>query len=723
MSRIAHVELDSFKGQLRRYELGRWTLLTGPNGLGKSAVLEGLRYALSGEVPSGKSLDAVAQFFPPRGGAVLVIDADGNWIRRGITRDHEKAKVSQELEEEGDAEWHANDSLLDMKGFLGLSPNKRREFVLELVGAGETPTSSEVHKALALGYARIIGGPGADAGILDGREEDLPEEIRPLAARWPALWSVLSSYLKTGEQTASAIFQRLADSCRERKNAARVAGAEARAAIRELEAAAQGAEAAAADVDARRREAEVAREALTAAREAAAVRREAETALARNDAELGDCATRLEDLEGRVAGLAKPSPRPEAAEPKTDGDGARLRREAADIRQSADAVRVRRLEFLDSERELNAARGELEAAEAGLERLEAEPVGRLNAVAEKVAGHLASDDCGPSTRAAVDELLAIVEELAASWRTRRSVAVDRLAAAADNAQTLELRHRELAGAAPTKDAHDRLVAEEGRLLRRAEEADLSAAALRRESGAALAAWEAGERLRAEVLATQAEARSRYQAAKASQASLSARLAAIPVTDVDEASGRARDATEALRTAEEAAGAVKAYRDAVARAESEQVAEVAWKAAEAACKRARETYVADVVRPLVDDVGALLAAAGRSERVYLELENERGKPVFDLGWTSGDSRRSLSALSGGEAVLFCAALAVTIAKRSTGRRVLLIEADPLDEVNLARLLSALAAMDVELDAVLVATSTEVDSARGWKVIRFEEATHG
>jgi len=717
VSRITHIELDGFKGQLRRYELGPLTLLSGPNGAGKSAVLEGLRYSLSGEVPSGRSLDAVALYFPPRGGAVLVIDADGNWIRRGITRDHEKAKVSTVDEEEGDADWVANDALLDMRGFLALSPNKRREFVLELVGAGETPKDAEVHAALARDYARQIGGSGADVTLLDGRRQELPEDVALLADRWGAIWSVLSSYLRTGDPTASAVFQRLSDQCRDRKNAARVAGAEARSAIRELEAAARGAEAAAANLDDRRLEAEAAQEALSELRETAAGRREIETALARNDAELGDCATRLEHLVGRVARLAKPAPRPEAAEPKTDGDGARLRREAAEIRQSADACRLRLLEFAECEREMYAARGELDAAKATLERLEAEPVGRLVAAAFDVRGCYEVDDV-------LGRLLDLVDELSESWVTRREVAVERFAAAGDNWQTLELRHREFAAAAPTKDAHDRLLAEEGRLLRRAEEADLAAAALRREQGSALAAWEAGERLRAEVLATQAEARKRHQAASVSQDDLSARLAAIPVPDVTAAGERLRAATEALRTAEEAAGALKAYRDAVARAKSEQVAENAWKAAEAACKRARETYVADVVRPLVDDVAALLAAAGRSERVYLELENERGKPVFDLGWVAGDSRRSLSALSGGEAVLFCAALAVTIAKRSTGRKVLLVEADPLDEQNLMRLLAALAAMKLELDACLAATSTPVDHAPGWTVVRFgEEVTIG
>jgi DNA repair exonuclease SbcCD ATPase subunit len=345
-----------------------------------------------------------------------------------------------------------------------------------------------------------------------------------------------------------------------------------------------------------------------------------------------------------------------------------------------------------------------------------------------VAGHLASDDCGPSTRQLVGELLEAVELLAVGWRTRRDVAVERLAAAADAAETAELRHRELAAASPAKDACDRLAAEERRLLERANTADCSDAARTRAAGKALADWEALVRRQDQVRAELKAARERWQAARVRQDDLSARLAAIPVPDVTAAGERLREATEALRTAEEAAGALKAYRDAVARAKSEQVSEAAWKAAEAASKRARETYVADVVRPLVDDVAALLAAAGRSERVYLELENERGKPVFDLGWVSGDSRRSLSALSGGEAVLFCAALAVTIARRSTGRKVLLIEADPLDEENLAMLLSALSAMDVDLDAVLIATSTEVPSGHKfaewvdrparWKVIRFE-----
>lgn len=698
MSRITHVELDSFKKQLKKYELGALTLLSGPNGSGKSAVLEGLRYALSGEVPTGKSLDAVAQYFPARGGAVLVIDADGNWIRRGITRDHEKAKVSQELEEEGDAEWIANEALLDMRGFLALSPNKRREFVLELVGAGETPTEAEVHRALAAEYARQIGGPGAEVSLLDGREKDLPEDLRPLANRWQAIWGILRSYLKTGEQTASAIFQRLAEQCSSRKNAARRAANEAKAAIRELEAAAKGAEAAAADLERRRQESLEQAERLTLTREAAATRREAESALEQAAGDLVELGARLEHLDAATAGFADPGPRPEPPD-ETDQQALEL------ARREADVARQQLTELSAAERELGEARRELERAEADVVAIDAEPLSRLVAAAEKVEGVY-------ERAGALGHLLDVVDEFATVWRIKRDVAVERVAAAADEAHGHATRHAELAKETPSRAEYDKVVGAIGKL-------ELAIRERRQAYDAALEAWQTLTRRHDHVRAEQAAATERYAAARTRQDALAERLRGMVAPDVETAAGYAREAREALEAAEEAAGAVKAYREAVERAKAEKVSEKAWKAAEAACKRARETYVADVVRPLVDDVGKLLAAAGRSERVYLELENARGKPVFDLGLIRGKERVSLSALSGGESVLFTTALALTIARRSTGRRVLLIEADPLDETNLARLLSALGAMNVELDAALVATSTEVEQAAGWKVIRFSQ----
>lgn len=715
MNRITHVELDGFKGIFRRHELGPLTLLSGPNGLGKSAVLEGLRYALSGEVPSGKASDEVAKYFPPRGGAVLVIDAAENWIRRGITRDHEKAKVSTEFEEEGDAEWVANDALLDMRGFLALSPNKRREFILELVGAGETPTDKEVHQALARGYAKEIGGAGADVAILDGRKNDLPDEIRPLAGLWLNLWSVLSSYLKTGERTASAIFQRLADASKDRKNAARVAANEAKAAIRELEAAAKGAEAAAADLEARRGEAREAQEALSAVRESAAARREISRQLDGTKTELGELVTRLASVDEIVDALTDPGPRPDV-ESGEDQETERWRAEAKAASEEALKARDARRVLEACENELAQREAALEVARRDVAALEKEPIGRASLQAEKVREYVASSG---GSHVCIRDLLDLVDELAESWRKRRDVAVERVAAWDAEAREFSSRRLELTKATPTEEEYKALVSRTFEL----DDKEQKAARYRRDrvesQKRALEAWEGVVRQQDQVRAEQKAARERYHAARGRQDELAGRLDELAESDVGAAEEAAGKAREALEAAEEAAGAVKAYREAVDRAEGEKVSENAWKAAEAACKRARETYVGEIVRPIVDDVAALLRAAGRQERVYLLLENERGKPVFDLGWSLRDSRRSLSALSGGEAVLFTTALALTIARRATGRRVLLIEADPLDEQNLLLLLEALSRMEIELDACVVATSRWVEKKVGWRVLQFTE----
>ncbi len=717
VNRITKVVLDGYKGH-RTVELGERTLLSGPNGLGKSAVLEGIRYALSGEVPTGKSLEEVAKYFPDRGGSVTVVDAAGNFISRGIEHDYEKKKISATLEQQGDAEWIANEALLDMRGFLALSPNKRREFVLRLVGAGETPTDQEIHVTLARDYAKQIGGLGADVSILDGRLDDLPEEIRSLAEKWLALWGVLSSHLRTGENTASAIFQRLVDAARERKNSSRRAAIEAKAAIRELEAAAKGARAAAAELKKRRYEAAEATERFGAAREQAARREQAQEALEAEDKNRAKLASRLEFCQTAV--VETPGARPEVDVGDLIKEVARYR---ADGEETADLARDANdaLELLSSfEDELSQGRTVVDALEKDIAQLESEPIARAVELVDTLKKDTSQLLITRTLRRRLNELLDLVEELAESWRTRRDAAIARLEAWRRDTSGLEQRCAELAKKTPSRDEYEGLMRKAFAL--RNQEKVAAAAMFERvkEKKQALEEWEVKSHRATEVCAEVKALKERYEAARAHHAELAAQVAQMPDPSLQGLERAAQAAKEALQEAEEAAGAVKAYEEAVERAQSEKVAENAWKAAEAACKRARETYVADIVKPLVDDVGALLAVAGRQEQVYLLLENDNGKPIFDLGWTLGESRRSLNALSGGEAILFVTALALTIAKRAAGRRVLLIEADPLDEDNLSLLLEALAAIDAELDACLVVTSSTemyLDDVDGWCVTLF------
>jgi hypothetical protein len=120
--------------------------------------------------------------------------------------------------------------------------------------------------------------------------------------------------------------------------------------------------------------------------------------------------------------------------------------------------------------------------------------------------------------------------------------------------------------------------------------------------------------------------------------------------------------------------------------------------------------------LLSVVNNLFQKAGRHERVYLELENDRGKPIFELGWTKDGKRVSLRALSAGETVLLTAALSVAIALKSPGRKLLLVEADPLDPENLRGLFPALLPWAEKLDALIVATASPVEDPEGWTVMR-------
>ena len=120
--------------------------------------------------------------------------------------------------------------------------------------------------------------------------------------------------------------------------------------------------------------------------------------------------------------------------------------------------------------------------------------------------------------------------------------------------------------------------------------------------------------------------------------------------------------------------------------------------------------------LLADINTIFERAGREERAYLLLENERGRPAFELGWARNGARCAFGALSGGEAVLFCAALSLAIARRAEGRRLLLIEADPLDENNLPALLRAIGKSSEDVDALVVATASHVDDEfDSWNVV--------
>lgn len=733
MPRITRIRSDGFKGEFDE-ELAPGTVLSGPNGAGKSARLEALVYALSGRVPTGKSLDEVALYFGERGGTVQVEDAAGNWIQRGIKRDREKAKVS-EISSGGGPEggplrgFMADPAVLDLRDFLSLSANKRREFVLQLCGQGEA-SGEDILEAVEDQYAKGVSGSAATAETL-ARPEDLPEYEAELAVAWTeprGLREQLASHLLgSKDKTASEFCQTLAEFAGTSKNAARRSGVEARAAVRELEAQAQGAKAAAADIG--RRQAAVAtfEEGYNQAREDYGRDQEIRAEAEKLEREYGTLEQALASAKEKAAALTDPGPEPELPPHMPAGERPEEfgRRSDALLKQQEDLTGAFS-HYHETKASLHKAQEQLVSAKEALEEHRRLGLGELVDVAQGIP---------EDAHELVPRLRRIVDAVSSNWRARKLELATRFVEMEDHLVELsevmdlaEPRFKQAETRAKELDAELAALGEEERAWKDDADrlaAEYRAAVERREI------WrgkrKSYDRAQADVDGVQESLKRTADVRREALGRLEASTEGAGYA-VAERAAKLKEAKATLTRALEAAGAVKAFEEATARAKREIVAEMAWTRAERSTQRAREVYVGQATKPLVEDLQELLDRCGCHEnRVYLDLENDRGKPIFDLGWyRQGDLRdqllcpekkTSISALSGGEAVLFCAALSVAIARRSKGRRILLIEADPLDETNLALLLDGLSGVTGELDACLVATSTPVSSREGWAVHDF------
>lgn len=707
--------LDGFKEQRRSLTLGRLNLLVGRNGLGKSAFIEGLVYALSGRVPGGKSKDEVAKCFDPRGGKVQVTDEEGRWIMRGITVDHKATRVSEVLETEpkeaptATSIWECNEALLDFRHFVDLSSAKRRDFMLDLVGAaGGKLTLDKGREILLLGFAKEVGGAGADGSCIIEPFLMLPEDLRPVAAQWKPIWEYIESFDWPGAD-ASAALTLIVDTAKTKKNEARASSKEAKASLSELTVETRGAAIAAGEYEEAKGKKEGAERLLS---EAKAIDDNAKTIKGRIESAKADVG-RLEARRAQQRDLL--AERPDAAPPEGEepesveseervidakiDEGARLSRELSDHNERV-AVRDNQTGQLDIYLRAFAAH-------------QNQPMGHMmDALAEY--GMSVTDGTVYGRREEFEDLKAACVEVASTWKESLDGQQVQIESESEKLATM---NRLLAEAQPpTKEAMDRLRKEvdilQSNIARIRGENDKWYRSLR----AAHAEDKERRAMREEITRLD----ERVKGAVATVASEQARLAEYG--ELPDVAGytRGRDAAAAeLERLERLKGSLDTYDGAKERAEASTAKDAAWTAFERAAVDARETYVAALAEPIKNDVAVLLGATGRTERPYLELENARGRPVFDLGWQVGDSRRSLNALSHGEAAVFGAAVAVAIARRARGRKLLLVEADRIDIETLEALLAGLTELEDVFDAAMVSTHTlMIKPPKSWRVHEFD-----
>ena len=164
---------------------------------------------------------------------------------------------------------------------------------------------------------------------------------------------------------------------------------------------------------------------------------------------------------------------------------------------------------------------------------------------------------------------------------------------------------------------------------------------------------------------------------------------------------------------------------IANAERAEVMHDTCKELQKAIKCVRELLMDELVAPLVSRIDEFLAIASPNCKVYYELLSDRDKPTFELGWIVDDVKKiPLPAMSGGEAATFGAGLAYALVTLSDSPlKLLMLEASELDSVRLGAVLDALFVVSPKLSNVFVATchAPLVQDGSQWNVIDPSAAT--
>ena len=203
--KISRIALDNFKGQNVDHAVGPLTLFVGPNGSGKTARLEAVSFAVTGQVPGKSSPRASADVITgAEGSAKVGLDTEFGW-ERGIRRSGDSTKQFIGITDRASADgvWQFRQvatkageqelsdkvgcfaPMFDLSLFLKLTDEKKRQFILDLYqgGSGSEDTPQQVQDDVRVQYlVRKAGSLAAETvcnALFGCHMDDLPREKVP----------------------------------------------------------------------------------------------------------------------------------------------------------------------------------------------------------------------------------------------------------------------------------------------------------------------------------------------------------------------------------------------------------------------------------------------------------------------------------------------------------------------------------------------------------------
>lgn len=705
--RITSVELNGWKGIDGTFQLAERTLLTGPNGSGKSAIIQGIAFVATGGTVVGRTNEAAATMFRDGQGAVTLHLSDGSSIGRMIRPGDgdSKSAYQQFIQVNGRTvpKLKGEATILaalgdfapqfDLRSFLGLKAEARRQFVLDLMSASVPPTPATEFWA-----GLVMDGAAAQRIQMDL----LKKASKPITA------DVLG-------ETLDWLTERVNESKR--------------------------------DVDSQEKTARELHIRTESGGEPPHVIRQRIAALQVGiddlNGQIGEHYGQAESWKrtcGRVAWLREQL----AGTPASGGQGAGtdagpLEARAADLERQAaeldaaevtgkdlpglsEKFRLARIEVTALEYQghhlrsnLDSAHDRVRIAETAVEILKARiaeaeksPWARAMTMAMAceccchesselrilIGGQL--DRSAPTGLPEAEIALNDAERLRGEARIAHDAAIEAINAAKSNRDNL----------GEQCESNSATVVN----------AKLQVAALRVEA--------VNARHEAATIRTNAESEAKQLAEWESDLSnLEASLSNAPPAALDDLDivlarkrldlGEAKTALETAMDAESvAASAVKAN----ARAEEARVEHEGYKAVREAVRAERDRRIGDMLRLILGPLDGYLGGVLTGAAAYCDLVSDTGRPTFVIGWVRGGQRVPIEAMSGGEAAMFGCGLVYALVSMSTSPiKLLIIDGGELDFHRLVDVVRCITKL-TGYDQTIIASHLRVEDVSGWDVMR-------
>ncbi|GJQ40454.1 MAG: hypothetical protein JETCAE02_28660 [Anaerolineaceae bacterium] len=714
--KLRTISIDGFKGVTDTLSPAACNYLHGPNGSGKSARLLAMRYLALGTTPTGATPEDAMKYLGPLGGSVTIETTDGVRIRRGLSKNARTLELSSDVQvstmpgakikesnEEISRLLGVFPEMIDVREFLGLSPDKRRAFVLSLCGgasAGDRDVIAEIRAALPSEHVT-----------------EILEDLRPYATGVnPA-----DSIARVIERAAALVNESKRDAERERLAARKLAErkAELPAVVGTVEELRERLAALRTERDAviaqrnhQRGRDEAMRAALAEKAAAAAARDSALRELDRlRDAEASATPDAIALFESRVASL-HPGPEPVAARRTSALDGLMAAETSA------------RRELIDAERAMDAARRAVDALVDERRAATADPWVAARALFDAALAMM-SEDARPPWAALRDHIAARIRYRDAE-RIERDLAAAEIALAdaettldkarslhqqcitAREAESQAIRDDEAAIAAASREwrrRHAEWMTATNDLNRAKIEQERHAAAVR---AAREAVSVAESRIR--------DADAALAALTADTAQIDAALLDQQIVGLDSLIGVAEAEVDALRRRDAISEELD---ECIRRADDSTIYHETARLVDAAARDVRETMMADLVAPMLGLIRKFLGhVPGLGAAPYCDLATDRDKPVLLLGWARRGTRVPVEQMSGGEYAIFVAAIQFAmIVLRNPPLKIMCIDGSELDATAMDALCAALSACAADLDHVFVASHLPPpESAREWTIVK-------